>query len=69
MCLDENRKIAFDMLAGPQIADQLLNGSKQEKLAAVDVYLDVETAKVIGQSQGQQSQANPEGGGLSGGAN
>lgn len=69
LCPDENRKIAFDMLAGPQIADQLLNGSKQEKLAAVDVYLDVETAKVIGQSQGQQSQANPEGGGLSGGAN
>jgi hypothetical protein len=47
----------------------MLNGSRQEKLAAVDVYLDVETAKVIGQSQGQQGQANPEGGGFSGGAN
>jgi hypothetical protein len=69
LCPDENRKIAFDLLAGPQIADKMLNGSRQEKLAAVDVYLDVETAKVIGQSQGQQGQANPEGGGFSGGAN
>jgi len=69
LCPDENRKIAFDLLADAQIADKMLNGSKQEKLEAVDVYLDVETAKIIGQPQGQQGQANPTGGGFSGGAN
>jgi hypothetical protein len=63
LCPNENRKIAFDLLVGPQIADKLLNGSKQDKLAAVDVYLDVETAKVLGQPQGQQGQANPAGDG------
>ena len=69
LCPDEHRKIAFDQLVGPQLADKLLNGSKQDKLAAVDVYLDVETAKVIGQPQGQQGQANSEGSGFPGGSN
>jgi hypothetical protein len=69
LCPNENRKIAFDLLVGPQIADKLLNGSKQDKLTAVDVYLDVKTAKVIGQPQGQQGQANSEGSGFSGGTN
>jgi hypothetical protein len=69
LCPDEHRKIAFDQLVGPQNADKLLNGSKQDKLAAVDVYLDVETAKVIGQPQGQQGQANSEGSGFPGGSN
>ncbi|MDE0819448.1 MAG: hypothetical protein OSA92_17460, partial [Pirellulaceae bacterium] len=67
LCPDEHRKIAFDQLVGPQVADKLLNGSKQDKLVAVDNYLDVETAKVIGQSPGQQGQANPQGGGAPGG--
>jgi hypothetical protein len=67
LCSDEDRKIAFEELVGPQIADKLLNGSKQDKLVAVDNYLDVETAKVIGKSPGQQGQANPQGGGAPGG--
>ena len=63
LCPDENRKIAFELLAEEDIAEKMLNGSKQEKLEAVDVYLDVETAKVIGQPQEQQGQANPAGDG------
>ena len=69
LCSDEDRKIAFELLVGPQIADKLLNGSKQDKLAAVDVYLDVETAKVLGQPQGQSRPENSEGSGFSGGTN
>ena len=65
LCPDEDRKTTFDLLVGPQIADKMLNGSKQDKLVAVDVYLDVETAKVIGQPQGE----NPDGSGFSGGTN
>ena len=69
LCPNENRKIAFDLLVGPQIADKLLNGSRQDKLAAVDVYLDVETAKVLGQSQEQSGRDNSEASGFSGGTN
>jgi len=65
LCPDEDRKTTFDLLVGPQIADKMLNGSKQDKLVAVDVYLDVETAKVLEQSQGE----NPEGSGFPGGTN
>ncbi|MFP6586578.1 MAG: hypothetical protein VB814_02970, partial [Pirellulaceae bacterium] len=69
LCLAEDRKDYFERLAEKDIAEKMLNGSKQEKLEAVDEYLHVKTAKVIGQPQGQQGQANPAGGGFSGGAN
>ena len=42
LCSDETRKTAFDLLVGPQIADKLLNGSKQEKLGAVQIPLGIE---------------------------
>jgi hypothetical protein len=62
LCPDENRKIAFDLLAGSQIADKLLNGSKQEKLAAVDVYLSA-ALKVLQNSSSHSVPAPQAGGG------
>jgi len=44
LCPDEDRKVAFHLLVGPQIADKLLNGSIQEKLTAVAVYLPTSIA-------------------------
>ena len=68
-CPEADRQTTFELLVGQQNADKLLNGAKQDKLTVLDGYLDVETAKVIGQSQKRQGQANSGNGGFTGDAN
>ena len=48
LCPQEHRKIAYDTIIGPQMSAQLIAGNFQQRLSAVDVFLDVETAKVLG---------------------
>ncbi|MBA62063.1 MAG: hypothetical protein CMJ76_06815, partial [Planctomycetaceae bacterium] len=47
LCPQEHRKIAYDTIIGPQMAAQLITGNFQQRLSAVDVFLDIETSKVL----------------------
>jgi len=48
LCPQEHRKIAYDTIIGPQMSAQLIAGNFQQRLSAVDIFLDVETAKILG---------------------
>ena len=48
LCPEEHRKIAYDTIIGPQMSSQLIAGSFQQRLSTVDVFLDIETSKVLG---------------------
>lgn len=48
LCPEEHRKIAYDTIVGPQMSSQLIAGNFQQRLSTVDVFLDVETSKVLG---------------------
>ena len=45
LCPEEHRKIAYDSIIGPQMSSQLLAGNFEQRLSAVDVFLDIETSE------------------------
>lgn len=47
LCPEEHRKIAYDSIIGPQMSSQLLAGNFEQRLSAVDVFLDIETSKTL----------------------
>ena len=48
LCPEEHRKIAYDTIIGPKMSSELIAGNFQQRLSTVDVFLDVETSKVLG---------------------
>ena len=59
LCPEAHRKIAYDSIVGQQMSAQLIAGSLELRLSAVDVFLDVESSKILL----KPSQAENDGGG------
>jgi hypothetical protein len=47
LCPEAHRKIAYDSIVGQQMSAQLIAGNLELRLSAVDVFLDVESSKIL----------------------
>ena len=47
LCPEAHRKIAYDSIVGKQMSAQLIAGNLELRLSAVDVFLDVESSKIL----------------------
>ena len=59
LCPEAHRKIAYDSIVGQQMSAQLIAGNLELRLSAVDVFLDVESSKILL----KPAQAENDGGG------